>query len=203
MMYNPYQPQQIMGGYGTFGGGYPGMSGSLFGGGGFGGGYPQMGGFGSYGGGYPGMGGSLFGGYNPYQMGGYGGGMFGGGFLDQFQGQLDDMFSKYFKQENMPGDTPTTGATGSTASAPAESAADPNVRRAGESSVGPSTTDTPYVDITGDYYRRTGKFSKGARDKMKEAGYENAADFMQSEQGQSLAGQQRRAGRRDVSKDNF
>lgn len=189
---------------------YPGMN---FGSGLFGG-YPQFGGYGmpqyggytpQYGGGYPGYGYGMpqMGGYMPQMGGGYfGGGMFMPGFLDQFQGQLNDMFGKYFGQpstttpqissmqgtfsEEQPVTPPTAPAT--------------TTQRAGPSTVGPSTK--PYADITGKYYGKTGQLSQGAEQKAIDA-YGSTDAFWASEQGQQMQNQRNRRGGKDVNKSNL
>ena len=99
-----------------WGGGYPGM--------GYGG-MPQTNQM-QWGGGYPGMDTMGMGGYNP------------GGFMNNFQSQLQDMFDKYFSGQQtdataqmepgmteVPGVTPTTGAPSGNASTVASSGATP------------------------------------------------------------------------------
>lgn len=160
------------------------------------GGMPQYGGMPQFGGYMPQMYGGGFGGYNPYQQmamnpygyGMYGGGMFAPGFLDQFQGQLNDMFSKYFGQQ--PTAKPQiTGMQGTIAQEqPVTPPAAPEMttQRAGPSTVGPSTK--PYADITGKYYGKTGELSQGAQQKAIDA-YGSLENFWASGQGQQMQNQ--------------
>ena len=193
---------------------YPGMNfgSGLFGGmPQFGGYMPQFGGMPQYGGYMPQMGG--FGGYNPYQQmsmnpygyGMYGGGMFAPGFLDQFQGQLNDMFSKYFGEPA--GVTPEVSSIsgtmaeeqpGATPAPPAEP--ETSVQTDGPTNVGPSTK--PYADITGKYYGKTGQLSQGAQQKAIDA-YGSMDAFWASEQGQQMQNQRNRRGGKDVNKSSL
>lgn len=159
--------------------GYPGFYGNM---GGMQGGFnPYMssynpyGGFNPYMGGYSGLG--LFGGYsgfNPYMGASYGGGMFMPGFLDQFQAQLDDMFSRYFTNQNQP------IATTETTPQPTQ----PNVQ--------PTQTNTTTVPSTvsadpfrfgknfGAGYLKTGKFGQQGLEQIKQADYGSQEEFLQN-----------------------
>lgn len=177
---------------------YPGMN---YGSGLFGG-MPQYGGMPQFGGYMPQMYGGGFGGYNPYQQmmmnpygyGMYGGGMFAPGFLDQFQGQLNDMFSKYFGQQPVYGDMvyrgvptqvqPSNPQTPAQPSPEQPAAPETTTQRAGPSTVGPSSR----AGMSGDYYLRTGELSKGAQDKAINT-YGSLDNFWASTEGQNLQNQ--------------
>jgi hypothetical protein len=175
--YNPYQ-QQIGGMQGQWGGGYPGYGGGMFGG------YNPYGGMqGQWGGGFPGYGG---------QSGGYGqGGMFGGGFLDQFQGQLDDMFSKYFAPISQTSGA-TAGAASATPATPTVASTDATYSQPDPTNPAAATgpnTDFQFGEGFGRGYKKTGEFGKAGQRQIEEAGYASTEDFLGSEAGAGLAGQ--------------
>jgi hypothetical protein len=175
--------------------GYPGYG---YGGGMMGGmynpfmmGYGSMGSFGGYGGGM----------YNPYSAyspmfgGGYmmpGYQSFGDGFLDQFQAQLDDMFQKYFANQQAPEES-ATGDTGSS------DKPDTNIEPTGDTNIQdeqpkPGVDEPTYAG--GDYdfgknfgtgYLKTGELGEKGMSQATEA-YGSEDAFWASQEGQRLKG---------------
>lgn len=161
---------------------------------GYGGGYPSYGGYGGYGGsmgGYGGGMGGLWGGYDPYGgQGGYGGG-YGynqmpwngymgyqpqqqyGGFFDQFDTRMNDLFKQYFS----PKDAAASPGGGSGDTTPPAGGTNDTAAPAGDTPVAKPNVDYKYGDNFGKHYDATGKLGKKGEKQVQAAGYKDQADY--------------------------